>query len=321
MKKSFAFGMLLASGMLVACGGATSSASQAASSQSEVVSSASEAPSVVSSQEEVSTQEEVVQKYEILGSYDELYDQFAAFEFYGALYSDGTGTLVQATLTSKGDNANKASLSEEISFKYKVEDDDGIETLIASINGARVNAYKDNEGNFSFKYSFTFAGSYSREATLYVSENIAYEDATEWVEAIEDVYSSREVEVVINDSFVGDVYLAGTEDAYTVNMQGYDLPVTAQVDLLSDMTVKAAFGYNHGGNYVGGEKDIPGSWTVDTSTMEYVITIGTEVYNVATSGEGSSFVWNFTHEIKDEGGLVIDTKNLTATMVLVAKDA
>ena len=256
----------------------------------------------------------------MLGSYDELYDQFAGFEFYGALYSDGTGTMVQATVQSKGENANKATLGEEISFKYKVEDDEGIETLTASINGARITAYKDASGDFSFKYSFTFAGSYSREATIVVSEDINFETVDEWKSAVETAYGEREVEVVVNDIFTGAVIDVDTQQPYTVNMMGYDLPVSAEVKLLSDMTVKAAFGYNHDGAYVGGEKDIAGSWTIDTATMQYIITIGEATYNVVSNEGDSSFTWTFNHEIKDEGGEITATKNLSAEMHLVPKN-
>ncbi len=256
----------------------------------------------------------------MLGSYDELYDQFAGFEFYGALYSDGTGTMVQATVPSKGEAANKATLGEEISFKYKVEDDEGIETLTASINGTRITAYKDASGNFNFKYSFTFAGSYSREANIFVTETISYESVDEWKADVEEAYGQRVVEVVVNDVFTGSVIDVDTGAAYTVSMMGYDLPVSAEVQLLSDMTVKAAFGYNHDGAYVGGEKDIAGSWTIDTTTMQYIITIGEVVYNVVTNDGDSTFKWTFTHEIKDEGGAVTATKNLSAEMHLVPKN-
>ncbi|MCR5091747.1 MAG: hypothetical protein K6B51_03500, partial [Bacilli bacterium] len=210
MKKSFAFGMLLTAGMLVACGASNTPSTSANTNTSSVP--ASEPSQPASAPGSTSKAEpEVTQTYEILGSYGELYSQFAAFEFYGALYSDGTGVLYEATVSSKGESANVPAVDEGASFKYKIEEDEGIKSFVASISGKKYNGFQGPDGNFTVEYSFVFAGAYSRTVTLTISPTIKYADDDAWAKALAEDYGSRTVEVTTVSTFAGPVFLKGTE--------------------------------------------------------------------------------------------------------------
>lgn len=297
MKKSFAFGMLLAAGMLVACGApitpSTSAATSASTNTSSVPASESSQPaSAPSSTSEA--EPEVTQTYEILGSYDELYSQFAAFEFYGALYSDGTGVLYEATVSSKGESANVPAVDEGVSFKYKIEEDEGIKSFVASISGKKYNGFQGPDGNFTVEYSFTFAGAYSRTVNLTISPTIKYADDDAWAKAVAEDYGSRTAEVTTVSTFAGPVFLKGTETQYQATLQGNPYNCTAEVLLKSDLSVVAAWGVAFGGAFYGGQKDLAGRWTLDTAKKEYTITIGESSFTAVTTDGVTTASWEFT---------------------------
>ena len=287
MKKSFAFGMLLAAGMLVACGApntpSTSAATSASTNTSSVPSTTSEA------------EPEVTQTYEILGSYDELYSQFAAFEFYGALYSDGTGVIYEATVSSKGEGANVPAVDEGASFKYRIdEDEEGIKSFVASISGKKYNGFQGQDGNFTVEYSFIFAGAYSRTVNLTISPTIKYADGDAWAQAVAEDYGSRTVEVTTVSTFAGPVFLKGTETQYQATLQGNPYNCTAEVLLKSDLSVAASWGVAFGGAFYGGQKDLAGSWTLDNASKAYSITIGENSFTAVTADGVTTASWEFT---------------------------
>jgi len=333
MKKSFVFGMLLAGTMLVACGGGNSS-SAAASSHPTGLSTAeatsqptglvtSEATTVVTSEEA-----EVVQVYEGLASYDELYDQFAAFEFYVQFYSDGTGRIFEATVQNS-DNIPVVPTDDDnqyvfTSFKYKVEEDEGIETMTVAVNGSKVECYKNKDNQFKFDYSFTFAVSYSRTATILVDEEFLFEDTEDWVASVAEAYAGRTKEVKVMETYKGPVLYADGENAgqpFMINFGTYGtFAAEAKWELLSDFTVAAVYGV--GGKNGGGE--FAGTWTVDTEHGNlHIVTIGeAQMTGEKQAGGSEIFTWNFVHQAKDaEGSPVGDPVNLVATLSFVDPNA
>ena len=304
MKKSFAFGMLLAAGMLVACGApntpSTSAATSANTSATSANTNTSAAPVSEPSQPESvpsatsEAEPEVTQTYEILGSYDELYSQFAAFEFYGALYSDGTGVLYEATVSAKGENANVPTVDEGVTFKYRIEEDEEAKSLTASISGKKYNGFQGPNGNFTLEYSFTFAGAYSRTVNLTISPTIKYADNNAWAKAVAEEYGSRTVEVTTVSTFAGPVFLKGTETQYQATLQGNPYNCTAEVLLKSDLSVAASWGVAFSGAFYGGQKDLAGRWTLDTTKKEYTITIGESSFTAVTAEGVTTASWEFT---------------------------
>lgn len=309
MKKSFAFGMLLAAGMLVACGASnTSSTSAATSAATSASTNTSSVPSATSEAEP-----EVTQTYEILGSYDELYSQFAAFEFYGALYSDGTGVLYEATVSSKGEGANVPAVDEGTSFKYKIEDDEGIKSFVASISGKKYNGFQGADGNFTVEYSFTFAGAYSRTVNLIISQTIKYADGNAWAQAVAEDYGSRTVEVTTVATFAGPVFLKGTETQYQATLQGNPYNCTAEVLLKSDLSVVASWGVAFGGAFYGGQSDLAGSWTLDSANKDYVITVGESSFTAVTADGVTTASWEFTFTPEEGEPVELEAKLTLAT--------
>ena len=309
MKKSFVFGMIAAAAMLASCGGntpasttpaastpaATSSAPAATSSVAPAASSEA-APAVESSKAE----EVVTKKYEIVGVYDELYSQFAAFEFYGELNSDGKGILYEATVTSKGETANVVTPDEGVAINYKVEDDDGILTLTAAINGQRVTGYPNKDGAFEVGYSFTFAGTYTREAKLYISETFVYDDLADWTEKKQEEYDNKVVEVTVSNSFSGEVKKASDNQQLEITLMGNVAGVTAQLDLMSDMTAVLKYGVAFGGSFYGGDEK-NGTWTADPTTKAFSVTLGDDTISSSTDASGlTSFHYEFEFVIEVE---------------------
>lgn len=312
MKKSFAFGMLLAAGMLVACGTSNTSSTSASTSASTNTSSVSASESSQPASAPSSTSEaepKVAQTYEILGSYDELYSQFAAFEFYGALYSDGTGVLYEATVSSKGEGANVPAVDEGASFKYRIdEDEEGIKSFVASISGKKYNGFQGVDGNFTVEYSFTFAGAYSRTVNLTISPTIKYADDDAWAKAVAEDYGSRTVEVTTVSTFAGPVFLKGTETQYQATLQGNPYNCTAEVLLKSDFSVVASWGVAFGGAFYGGQKDLAGTWTLDTANKAYAITIGESSFTAVTTDGVTTASWEFTFTPEEGEAVELEAK-------------
>lgn len=312
MKKSFAFGMLLAAGMLVACQAPnTPSTSASANSSAVSVSESSQPGSAPSATSEA--EPEVTQTYEILGSYDELYSQFAAFEFYGALYSDGTGVLYEATVSSKGESANVPAVDEGVTFNYKIEEDEGIKSFVASISSKRYNGFQGADGNFTIEYSFTFAGAYSRTVNLIISQTIKYADGNAWAQAVAEDYGSRTVEVTTVSTFAGPVFLKGTETQYQATLQGNPYNCTAEVLLKSDLSIVASWGVAFGGAFYGGQTDLAGSWTLDSANKDYEITIGESSFTAVTADGVTTASWEFTFTPEEGEPVELEAKLTLAT--------
>lgn len=325
MKKSFVFGMFLAASMLAACGGgnSSSSASSASSSASSSAASSSAASSsaasssVASSSSSVSSSVEVVQSYEILGSYDELYNQFAAFEFYGAMYSDGSGILYSATITSSGEFKNQCVPDEGVSFRYKVEDDEGILTLTASINGKKMTGYQNRDGDFELPYSFVFAGSYTREATLVISDEILYNDTLQsWVDATNEEYANRVPERTVSALFSGPICYADGEhegEPWIITLATYEFNASASLKLFSDFSVEFVYGaVTPQGTYGGGT--LEGTWTMLGDMTTYQVTIGDTTFNSAVVENVAVINIAFEHTSGE------DTLNLIASLSYVAEN-
>lgn len=317
MKKSFAFGMLLASSLLVACGGGASTTSSTTVSSSTPAATTSESKS--SSAEATSSKEEATVAYEITASYDELYDMFAAFEFYGLLYNDGTGVLysamIQNNTAQEEAKRNVPQVGEPTSFKYKVTNDDDIETLEAAIDGKKFTGYKNKDGDFVLQsYSFPFAGGYSRSVDLIVSENIEFGSEEKWEKAVTEEYKDRTITVTVKDAFKGPVtYADGDKEGerFIIDFGSYGaFPAEAKFELNSDFTLKASYGVG-GSN---GGASFEGTWTVNENQI-HILTIGETVLTGEKDGEHEKFVWNFSHQAKDaEGNPTGDPINLTATL-------
>lgn len=315
MKKSFAFGMLLASSLLVACGGGTSTTSSNTASSSTPAATTSESKS--SSAEATSSKEAVTVSYEITASYDELYDMFAAFEFYGLLYSDGTGVLYSAMIqnsTAGEAKRNVPQVGEPTSFKYKVTNDDDIETLEAAIDGKKFTGYKNKDGDFVLQsYSFPFAGGYSRSVDLIVSENIEFGSEEKWEKAVKEEYKDRTITVTVKDAYKGPVLYADGDkkgEPFVINFGASgSFNAEAKFELNSDFTLKASYGV---GGY--GGASFEGTWTVNENQI-HILTIGETELVGEKDGEHEKFVWNFSHQAKDaEGNPTGDPINLTATL-------
>ncbi|MCR5079638.1 MAG: hypothetical protein K6B65_06970 [Bacilli bacterium] len=308
MKKSFAFGMLLASGLLVACGGSSTSSASSSEAATSVASTTSEVVTSVDSKATIA--------YEITASYEELYDMFGAFEFYGLMYSDNTGVLYKALVQSGGDNKNLPQVEEEpTSFKYKVTDDDGIETLEASIGGTKFTGYKNSDGAFVLQsYSFPFAGGYTRSVDLVISKTIVHGSEEAWENAMVKKYKDRTITVTVAETYKGSVYYADGDNkgqAWMVNFGSYGtFPGEAKFELNSDFSVAITYGVggsNGGGSYTG-------SWTVGSDNL-HTITIGEKSILGVKDGEHETFTWTWAHQAKDaDGNAVGDPINLTATL-------
>ena len=321
MKKSLVFGMLLASSLLVACGGSsnpTSSATGLSTAQSSAT-----GLSTAASQSSVASSEEVKTLYQIGASYEELYDMYGAFEFYGLMDSAGNGTLYKALIQSSGENMNKAVVDEEatVTFKYKVVDDDGIETLEASIGGQRYSGYKNKDGAFVLKdYNFPFAGGYSRQVDLLVSETVEYETKDAWVEAVNEKYKDRTKEVVVSAVYEGAVVYADGDNEgqpWTVTLQGYPLPGFARIVFNSDFTCELKYGGNAGQMGIFGGDTFQGAWTIGEDKV-HTITVGEETFKGTLEGEVETIVWNIVHYNRDETGAPVgEGVNLTASLTLV----
>ncbi|MCR5491799.1 MAG: hypothetical protein K6F32_06705 [Bacilli bacterium] len=311
MKKSLSFCMLLASGLLVACGTSNTSSTGTASSTTDASSAAT-----VSSAEPTSVTEEVTAVYQMTATYDELYNMYAAYEFYGIMNSDNTGTIYCATVLSNGDNKNVPSVDEGTAFKYKVVDDDGIETLEAAIGGKKFTGYKNSDGDFVLQgYSFEFAGGYSRSVDLVVSETITYATVDAWTAALTESYASRTIEVTVSDTYKGAVKYADGDnagEAFTISFgDNGSYPAEAKFELKSDFSVTAVYGV---GGYGGATYE--GTWTIDTSTNLHTITIGETTITGVKDGDHEKFTWNFVHTNSDE-----TTVNLTAELAWVDTSA
>lgn len=309
--------MLLASSLLVACGNPSTS-SGPASSQTPAATSETPASSVVPS-----SQEAVTTRYQISASYEELYDMFGAFEFYGLMDSAGNGTLYKALVQSSGENKNKAVVDEEATatFKYKVVDDDGIETLEASIGGQRYSGYKNKQGAFVLKdYNFPFAGGYSRSVDLLVSATVDYQSKDAWVEAINEKYKDRTKEVVVSAIFEGPVVYADGDNAdqpWLAQVATYQLPGIARITVKSDFTCELKYGGNGGEMGIFGGASFDGTWTVGAD-MVHTITVGEETLT-GTLVEGKEVIeWAIVHTAHDESGASVgDPINLKATLSIV----
>ena len=316
MKKASLFVLALAGAALASCGNSqptSQSASNSSSGQASVSSSSSSAPSSSS----VTSEDVVEQTFEILGSQDELYSMYGAFEFYGTMSSDGTGSLVMATVSSSGDNANKAILDDAISFKYKIEEDEDIFTLTAAIAGTRYTAYKAADDTYKIDYQFTFAGTYSRHVDLIVSPTIRYADVNEWVEDVEEDYASRVTEVTLDRTLAGPVVYADTKEPFKINFGAYgEFAATAKFELYSDNSVIASYGVG-GAN---GGAEFEGTWSY-TNDANFKITINGSDFVTVTENEVVSCVWSFNHEVKDAEGNVLSTIALEATLTQVAEEA
>ena len=286
--------MLLASSMLVACGGNSSSATGSSASTTPAVSSA---------------KEEVKAVYEIKASYDELYDQFAAFEFWGLMNNDGNGTLYRAMVQNSsmgGENGNKPQVEENpVSFKYKVTSDEGIDTLEASIGGTKFTGYKNTDGDFVLKnYSFPFAGGYSRSTDLIVSTTIEYKTVAEWTAGVTEEYKDRKVTVKLTDLYKGAVVYADGEDAgqpYMISFgESGTFPAEAKFECYNDFSLKVVWGV---GGYGGASYE--GTWTVGEDKLHHLTFNNTELVGVE-DGDKEKFTWTFTKEV--EGGDPINLK-------------
>ena len=317
MKKSLVFGMLLASSLLVACG---SNSSTPASSAAPAASSAVPSSVAPSSAEAVKT------VYQIGASYEELYDMFGAFEFYGLMDSAGNGTLYKALVQSSGENKNKAVVDNDAtaSFKYKVVDDEGILSLEASIGGQRYTGYKNKDGAFVLKdYKFPFAGGYSRQVDLLVSETIQYQTKEAWIEGVNEKYKDRTKEVVVSAVYEGAVTYADGEhkgEPWSVTLQGHPLPGYARITFSSDFTCELKYGGNAGEHGIFGGETYNGSWTVGEDKV-HTITVGEETIKGTLEGEAETIVWNFAHQAMDaEGQPAGDPVNLTASLTLVGEN-
>lgn len=296
--------MLLASSILVACGGKSSASSSSPAASSSSSPAASSSP-----------KEEVKPVYQINASYEELYDMYGAFEFYGLMSSDNTGTLNRALVQNAGDNKNKPVLQdEEISFKYKVTSDEGIDTLEASIGGKKYTGYKNKDGDFVLqKYNFPFAGGYSRDVDLIVTKNITYKTVDEWKAGVEEKYKDRKPTVTVSETYSGDVVYADGEHAgevYKQDLGGYALPFSAVIELNSDFTVKAVYGAvtpmgTYGGNTV------EGTWTINQTSGVHEITLGEDVLTGVQDGAHEKFTWNIAHTVGE------NTINLKAELAYV----
>ena len=313
MKKSIPFALLLAGALLASCGNASTTSSETSSANSGAEASSSiEASSAIAS----SSEETVVQQFEILGSNDELYSMFGAFEFYGVMNSDGNGSLTRATVASAGENANKAVLDDPITFKYKIEEDEGIFTLTAAIAGTRYTAYKGADNTYKIDYQFTFAGSYSRHVDLIVSPTIQYQSQTDWVDAIEEDYGSRVTEVTLDRTLQGQVVYADSKEPFKISFGAYgEFQASAKFELYSDYSVKASYGVS--GSHGGGEFD--GTWSY-TNDANFKIVIGDAEFVTVTNDGVVSVTWTFDHEVKDETGNVTSTVALEASLVQVDEE-
>ena len=319
MKKSLVFGMLLASSLLVACG---SNSSTPASSANPAASSAAPASSSVAP----SSSEAVKTVYQIGASYEELYDMFGAFEFYGLMDSAGNGTLYKALVQSSGENMNKAVVDNDATatFKYKVVDDEGILSLEASIGGQRYTGYKNKSGDFVLKdYKFPFAGGYSRQVDLIVSETVQYQTKDAWIESVNEKYKDRTKAVVVSAVYEGAVTYADGEhkgEPWSVSLQGYTLPGFARITFNSDFTCELKYGGNAGENGIFGGATYNGSWTIGEDKV-HTITVGEQTFKGTLEGENETIVWNFAHQAKDgEGQPVGDPVNLTASLTVVGEN-
>ena len=320
MKKSLVFGMLLASSLLVACGSSNPTSSATGQSSATGLSTQESSATGLSSS---ASSEAVKTLYQIGASYEELYDMFGAFEFYGLMDSAGNGTLYKALIQSSGENMNKAVVDEEatVTFKYKVVDDDGIETLEASIGGQRYSGYKNKAGAFVLKdYKFPFAGGYSRQVDLLVSETVEYASKDAWVEAVNEKYKDRTKEVVVSAIFEGAVVYADGESEgqpWSVTLQGYPLPGFARIVFNSDFTCELKYGGNAGEMGIFGGATFQGAWTVGEDKV-HTITVGEEIIKGTLEGEDETIVWNIVHYNRDETGAPVgDGVNLTASLTLV----
>lgn len=312
MKKTLVLSAVLAAGLLAACGGETST------SQKPAETTPASASASVSSEPE-----QVRPVYQIYASYEELYDQFGAFEFYGLLNSDGSGSLYKALVQNSGENKNLPQTEETpANIKYKVEEDEGIESLVASIDGTKFSGYKNKDGNFVLQnYKFPFAGGYSRTVDLIVSATIQYNDVDAWEAAVVEKYASRTVEVKVSETYQGAVLYADGEQAgqpFVINFGSYgQFPASAKWQLMSDFSVVAVYGV--GGKNGGAE--FAGTWTMNASMLHEVTIDGTKMTAVK-EGEHETFTWNFAHQAKDaEGNPVGDPVNLTATLSWVDPNA
>ena len=324
MKKSLVFGMLLASSLLVACGSSnpTSSATGLSTADSRATSLSTEESKSTGLSSSASS-EAVKTLYQIGASYEELYDMFGAFEFYGLMDSAGNGTLYKALIQSSGENMNKAVVDEEatVTFKYKAVDDDGIETLEASIGGQRYSGYKNKDGAFVLKdYKFPFAGGYSRQVDLLVSETVEYASKDAWVEAVNEKYKDRTKEVVVSAIYEGAVVYADGDNEgqpWSVTLQGYPLPGFARITFNSDFTCELKYGGNAGEMGIFGGDTFQGTWTIGEDKV-HTITVGEETFKGTLEGEVETIVWNIVHYNKDETGAPVgDGVNLTASLALV----
>ena len=311
MKKSFAFCMLLAAGLLAACGKASETSSNPAPASTTPVST------VPSSQPE-----EVKTVYQLTATYDELYDMYAAYEFYGLLSSDKNAVIYSATVLSMTENKNIPQVDEGTSFKYKVTTDDGIDTLEANIGGKKYTGYKNADGNFVLEsYDFEFAGGYHRQVDLIVSETIEYADVEAWKAALTEKYKDRKPAVKVSDTFKGPVLYADGEhegEPFEISFgPNGSFAAEAKIELNSDFTLKAVYGV---GGYGGATYE--GTWTVDTNTMLHVLTIGEDEITGVKDGQHEKFTWNFVHQAKDQSGAPVgDPINLTSTLSWVDPSA
>ena len=319
MKKSFAFGLFLASSLLVACGGTNQSVSSTPSSKEPTASSATTPSKEASSKQEA----EATVAYQITASYDQLYDAFASVEFYGLMYSDNTGVLYKAMLQNSGEKKNIPQVDDEpVSFRYRLIDDDGIESLQAAIGGTKFTGTKNKDGNFILKnYKFPFAGGYYRSVDLIVSKTITYQTEEAWEAGLTEAYKDRTITVVVNDTFKGPVFYADGEhqgERFEISFgESGTYGAEAKFVLNSDFSLEASYGV--GGSYGGASYE--GTWTVDDDLV-YVLTLGeTEIHGEKVDGH-EKFVWNFAHQAVDgEGNPVGDPINLTATLEWVDPSA